>query len=188
MQYASSPGPPDFARVLATGDPKWATRAPIRNARRRNNHIHAPPSLYAGARRRLGEPTLNELHGSIDEYFEYVDTDFQCNVTVLPVNDERITWHYDTTARQCARPYISDAGPPPRSNIVKVSRRHGRPTMTYVVHPAVWAAKQANTREPPGDVVAALNRMQGDERAAEIQALAAGGLVCVYFADATQLD
>ena len=53
--------------------------------------------------------------------------------------------------------------------------------MTYVVHPAVWEAKSAGAREPPGDVIAALNRMREDERAAELDALAAGGLVCVYF-------
>ena len=110
MPYASTPGSPDFSKVLRTRDPKWATRPPLRNSRR-NNHRHAPTRIV-GTRTQLGEPEWNELHGSMDTYYRY-DVDFPCNVTVLPVNDARIEWKYDRTARQSARPYISTRAPPP---------------------------------------------------------------------------
>lgn len=180
MPYTHSRGNPDFGRVLETGDPRWATRKPAGCAKR-NRHSHAPPASlrYLGAPVRVDR---NELHGSTDSYY-IVNKDYPCNCVVLPTTDPRIRWEYDRySARQCARPYVeSGAVAPQRSNVVKVARRFGKPSTTFVVHPEVWKAIETDTRAPPGDAVAALHRMDPGDRAAEVAALREGAAVCVYF-------
>tara|TARA_B100000900_G_C20342145_1_gene618659 strand:+ start:167 stop:712 length:546 start_codon:yes stop_codon:yes gene_type:complete len=179
MPYPFVPTAPDIAKVLDTGDPKWATRAPAFS--RQNKHRHAPTRIPGP--RKLLLRHVNELHGSEDSYYEY-QTAMPCNCTVLSVRDERIQWKCDQySARQSARPYIdrADAGDIEQSRIVKVARRPGKADTTYVVHPKVFAAVKAETRAPPGDVIAALHRMTVDERNVEIGLLRAGAEVCVYF-------
>ena len=147
MPYPHSAGSPDIAKVLRTGDPRWATRAPARS--RNNRHSHLPVVRP----RPCGTPLLvveNALHGSKDSYYK-TKFPLPCNCVVLPVTDPRIAWKYDPySARQCARPYVAGgAVPPAESSIVKVARRYGRPDVCCPVHPTRWKAIQDGTRAPP---------------------------------------
>lgn len=125
---------------------------------------------------------FDELHNSTNYYYELYRS-YPCNVIVLPINDDRIEWLYDSYSnRQCARPYVSkDQFDSVKSNILKVWKKNGASQGSTIVHPVVWEALQQKTRGPPGDVVAKLQRMKKAERRQEIECLRQGGDICVYF-------
>lgn len=177
MPYQCTGSGPDFARLCKTGNPKWCTRA-ARSGNANHGHVLHPPREALALR-----VELNTVHGSTDTYVKW---EAPCNVVVLPCDDPRIVWKYDGTPRQSARPYISGAAPA-RSCVVKIARRPRKPPTVFAVHPAAWAAKEAGCREPPGDVVAYLNRLKllgfREELAAELKSLRAGADICVYLAD-----
>lgn len=175
MPYPHTLGPPDFAEVLRTGNPKHCCRPPASSKQNKHAHVPFPPR---GSTVLLKRPNL--LHGSRDTYYE-VDP-VPCNVVVRPANDAAIEWKYDDfSARQCARPHVEKPDLPMTTTVVKVATRPGKPPTVHAVHPACWEAIKAGSREIPGDVIAALCRMPRKDKAQEVKALRKGALVCCYF-------
>ena len=183
MSYPSTNDPtPDFQRVLETGDPRWATRPRPRKGQP-NDHNHVPGFSPADAEEELSTKH-NGAHGSDDTYYR-VGTPVPCNVALRPCKDPELSWAYDHSTRQSARAYIPKPAEPETTHIVKVARRKGKPDTVTAVHPAVWQAMEEGRPDPPGDVVALLNRhvFNGDDDAKEglVARLRANAPICVYF-------
>ena len=175
MPYAHTNGRPNFAKVLRTGNPKHCCRRPASS--KRNNHAHVP---FPKTGSEILLTRANPLHGSVDTFYRVPPV--PCNVTVRPANDAAIRWRYDReSARQCARPYVERPSQPETTTVVKVARRPSRGPTVHAVHPACWEAIQSNSREIPGDAIAALCRMPREDQAQEVAALRVGALVCCYF-------
>ena len=176
--YKYSKGPPDFKRMLQTGDTSHCCMKPRPSAT--NSHAHTDP-VGPGAVERLKR--RNEIHNSDDTYYE-VSVKRECNVAVRPATDDDIRWEYDPdSSRQCARPYIRRPRSPALTNIVKCARRPNRKDMWVAVHPRCWEAiiDDKGDREIPGDVVAHLCNLDDRGREAEIELLRTGAEVCCYF-------
>ena len=172
---------PNFKKMLSESDPKHCTRKPRRS--KRNNHCHTG-EIGDGAVCLREE--YDKVHNSINRYYKVKDKR-ECNVVVLPCQSADATLEYDkTSARQCARFYVTSKNEKVYSDIVKVSTRNGKLAGRTVVHPDVWEnLKDASQYEIPGDVVALLSRykQQGniDELDALIRYLRNNGRVCMYF-------
>ena len=176
MPYEHTHLPPSFAKVLETGNPKHCCRPPQRS--RRNTHTH---TYIPGPGSTVVLQRHNPVHNSDDTYY-YVADARTCNTTVLPALAPCIEWKYDTSSRQCARPYVPAPRNAQRTNIVKVSRRPGRLPVAFAVHPECWERiLDEGSREIPGDVIALLCRLGDEEREEEIEALRGNAPICCYF-------
>ena len=176
MPYEFTPGDPDIRRALFELDPKHCTRKP-RKARG-HEHLQLDDKVFEGAVQLFTETSVE--HGSRNVYYRLA-APVDANCTVLPATDPRITWRYDGSSRQSARPYIRGL----RHGTTEFAKRcfdlATNKVRTQHSIPAQLVPKYDGDVVPPGDPVAYWNRLKlAGLDDASIVGVLCGGKVCVY--------